>query len=92
MFIDRAYVFKYTHGVGSEVRLIRSNSVVTLDEAGRQYPAYVTDAMSARELVIDVLKGVSASGIKIDVTAQVPDLKYYESAIQPFRSNMNRTQ
>jgi hypothetical protein len=90
IFIDKSYVFQNTHGKNAEVRLVRSSSPYVVGETASEYPVYVTDAMSARELVSDVLGEVSASGIKITVDAQTPDLKFYEPVINPFQSTVIR--
>jgi len=90
IFIDRSYVFRETHGVEAEVRYLRSTSPIVLTDDARDYPVYITDAMTARELIGDVLKSVSASGIKITVESQHPDLRFYEAEIDPFESRVDR--
>jgi hypothetical protein len=89
MFIDKSYVFKKYHGKESEVRLVTSRVPISLSETAKEYPFYIVDAMSARDLVASVLQDVSASGIRVEVLAQTPALKYYEPDINPFVSNVD---
>lgn len=89
MFIDKSYVFKKYHGKEAEVRLVTSRVPVELSETAKEYPFYIVDAMSARDLVATVLQDISASGIRVEVLAQTPALKYYEPVIDPFVSNVD---
>jgi hypothetical protein len=82
--LNKAYVFKKAHAAGSECRLSRSNKTISLLDDGSQYPAYITGVTKARESIEAVLKSLIATGVKINITARPPELRYIEASIDPW--------
>lgn len=82
--VNKAYVFKKTHRAGSECRLSRSNSVITLSDSGKQFAVYITGVTKARESIEAVLKSLVATGVQVNIVARPPDLRYIEPSIDPW--------
>jgi hypothetical protein len=82
--LNKAYVFQKTHKAAAECRLSRSNRAITMKDDGSQYPVYLTGVTKARVSIETVLKSLVATGVKINITARPPDLRYVEESIDPW--------
>lgn len=67
-----AYVFKNTHDVGSEVRLVSQIGTVLIAENGADYPAYITDVVSGRIYAENLINELKAAGINVIIYILYP--------------------
>ena len=86
--LDPAYVFQYTHDVGSSVTMIRRRGGIVFGGLGDEYGAYITDPAAAREVLQELMEEVKSVGIFINFLVRYPEQFYatidvYRSGIDP---------
>ena len=73
LFIDPAYRFKNFHSSGTNISLVKSNSVYDPAKDGTDYPFYVTDVVSGRLYAEELIKLVAATGINLVINIIYPN-------------------
>jgi hypothetical protein len=74
--LDPAYVFKNNHDIGSSITVIRRRGAHVMSGLGTEYPAYITDPASAREILQDLMRQVKSVGIFIEFLIRYPQQVY----------------
>lgn len=74
--LDPAYIFKNNHDTGSSVTMIRRRGAHVMSGLSSEYPAYITDPASAREILQDLLRQVKSVGIFIEFLIRYPEQLY----------------
>lgn len=72
LMINPSYKFKNTHASGTNVSLIAQNYVYDVRTDGNDYAFYITDVVSGRIYAEDLIKLVTATGIKLIITVLYP--------------------
>lgn len=86
--IDPAYVFNFTHDIGSSMTMIRNRGGIQFGGLGSEYAPYVTDPASARVILQELLAEVKSVGVFMNFLIRYPTLYYgtidvYTSGIDP---------
>ena len=82
--IDPAYRFQTTHDAGAQVQYIHSKTPYVPGIDGSDYPVYVTGTAQARNTLFTLLEGLVAGGVFLQKDVLLPNLRYQDSAIEPF--------
>ncbi|NJO48235.1 MAG: hypothetical protein HC840_00805 [Leptolyngbyaceae cyanobacterium RM2_2_4] len=72
LLISPAYNVKKSHVNGTDVALVSQKSSPEISRDGLDYPFYITDVVSGRIYVQDLINSVAASGINIVFTILYP--------------------
>jgi hypothetical protein len=72
ILLSPAYRIVNTHAVGTEVRLVAQTGPVSIDKAGADFPAYLTDVVAGRTYAEKLIKEVAATGINVVITILYP--------------------
>lgn len=70
--LDPSYTFQQNHEAGCSVIAVSHKGPHTLDGAGSEYSAYVTDPSDARLILEDLITSVASAGIFIDFIIRYP--------------------
>ena len=84
IIIDPSYKFLFTHSAGASVQYIYSNQPFTPDTLGSDYPVYLTGTNNARDVLFALAELLIAAGIFIQPEVILPNLRYSDTAIEPF--------
>jgi hypothetical protein len=76
LMIDPAYIFEYTHNVGTSVTMIRRRGSHVISGLGTELPFYVTDPTVARSVLQDLIQKVKSAGIFIEFIIRYPEQQY----------------
>ena len=74
--IDPAYVFKFTHDVGSAVTKINKKGGIQFKGDGTERAPYITDPAAAREILKELMEQVKSIGIFLNFMVRYPELYY----------------
>jgi len=72
IIIDSSYVWKYTHGVGTDVTVLAGRMKYESPGDGTDFGSYATDVANARQSAIDYFKSATATGIRANITVLYP--------------------
>jgi hypothetical protein len=72
ILLSPAFRIVNTHAVGTSVRLVAQTGPVSIDKAGADFPAYLTDVVAGRLYAEKLVKEVAATGINIVITILYP--------------------
>ncbi len=72
ILLSPAYRIINTHAVGTEIRFVAQTGPVSVDKAGADFPAYLTDVVAGRTYAENLVKEVAATGINIVITILYP--------------------
>jgi hypothetical protein len=72
LMINPSYKFKNTHSSGTNISLIAQNYVYDVKTNGLDYAFYLTDVVSGRIYAEDLIKLVTATGIRLIITVLYP--------------------
>lgn len=72
IMVNPSYKFKNVHQSGVNVSLISQNFVYDVKSDGSDYAAYLTDVVSGRIYAEDLIKLVTATGIRLVITVLYP--------------------
>lgn len=86
--IDPAYVFQFTHNIGSAVTVVGRKGAVSFDGSGSELPPYITDPSSARDVLQELIKEVKSVGVFLNFIVRYPEQYYatidvYKSGVDP---------
>lgn len=73
LLISPSYTVKNSFISGDDVSLIALKSAATISQDGFDYPLYITDVVSGREYVQNLIQSISATGINIVFTILYPN-------------------
>jgi hypothetical protein len=68
LMINPSYKFKNTHNSGTNISLVAQNYVYDVRTNGLDYACYLTDVVSGRVYAEDLIKLVTATGIRLVIT------------------------
>lgn len=74
--LDPAYVFQYTHGVGSTIVAIRRKGAQVMSGLGKEYAFYISDPSGARVVLQDLIRQVKSVGVFLRFIVRYPELFY----------------
>ena len=74
--VDPSFVFTQTHPAGTFINIVSSASPFVPDRQGDAYPVYLTSSTNAREIILDILRTLSAAGVFINFVILAPEYKY----------------
>lgn len=74
--LDPAYVFQYTHAVGSTVTAIRRKGAQVMSGLGKEYAFYISDPSGARVVLQDLIRQVKSVGVFLRFIVRYPELFY----------------
>lgn len=72
LLISPAYTVKNSHLSGTDVAFVAAKASVDLSKDGLDYPFYITDIVSGRLYVQDLINSIAATGINIVFTILLP--------------------
>lgn len=72
LMINPSYRFKYVHASGTNISLISQNYVYDVKSDGSDFAFYLTDVVSGRIYAEDLIKLVTATGIRLVITVLYP--------------------
>jgi hypothetical protein len=72
LLISPSYTIKNDHPAGTDVALVAEKAPVTVSGDGLNYPFYITDVVSGRVYVQELINSVAATGISIVFTILYP--------------------
>ena len=72
IMIDPSYRFQNIHESGTDISLIDKNYQYEPTRDGSDYPFYITDTVSGRTYVEDIIDLVAATGINVAITILYP--------------------
>jgi len=73
LIIDPSYTFKNVHPAGTNISLVAQNFAVQISKDGQDYPFYLTDVVSGRVYMEELIELVAATGINVVVTILYPN-------------------
>ena len=73
LLISPSYTVKNSFNSGDDVSLVALKSAATISQDGFDYPLYITDVVSGRQYVQDLIKSIAATGINIVFTILYPN-------------------
>lgn len=76
LIVDPSHVFEKDHLSGVSVRLVRQIGAYIPRNDGSDYAVYTTSTSPARDLLMDYLRQIAASGVKLRFVIRVPDQKW----------------
>jgi hypothetical protein len=76
LLIDPAYVFKFTHNIGSYINFISERKPYIPRVNGNDYAVYLTSPSNSRAIVQSILLSLAAAGIIIKFVILAPKYKY----------------
>lgn len=76
LIIDPSHVFEKDHLSGVSIRLVRQLGTYIPRNDGSDYAVYTTSTSPARDLLMDYLKQIAASGVRLKFVIRVPDQKW----------------
>ena len=85
--IDPAYVFKFTHNIGSSVAKINRRGSIQFGGKGEELSPYVTDPSAAREVLKELMEQVKSVGVFLNFMVRYPEMYY--STIDVYRSGID---
>ena len=74
--VDPSFVFTRTHTAGTFINIVSSASPFVPDRQGDAYPVYLTSSTNAREIILEILRTLSAAGVFINFVILAPEYKY----------------
>ena len=74
--VDPSFVFTRTHPAGTFINIVSSASPFVPDRQGDAYPVYLTSSTNAREIILEILRTLSAAGVFINFVILAPEYKY----------------
>lgn len=81
---DPAYIFKFTHDVGSTITKINKRGGIQFKGDGSEIAPYITDPAIAREVLKELMEEVKSVGIFLNFMIRYPELYY--GTIDTYRS------
>lgn len=76
ILIDPGYVFKFDHGINSNINVISKNQPYTPLKNGKDLAVYLTSPSGAREVVQMILESLAAAGVIVKFKVLAPTYKY----------------
>lgn len=86
--IDPAYVFQFTHDVGSAITRINKRGSIIFDGLGSERAPYITDPSAAREVLEELMKEVKSVGVFLNFLVRFPTQLY--GTLDVYRSGDER--
>ena len=74
--IDPSFTFSNTHPSGTSINIVSSAAPFNPDRVGNDYPIYLTSSTGAREVILEILRSLSAAGVIVNFVVLAPDYKY----------------
>ena len=74
--VDPSFVFTNTHEAGTFINIVSAASPFVPDRQGDAYPVYLTSSTNAREIILEILRTLSAAGVFINFVILAPEYKY----------------
>ena len=74
--VDPSFVFTNTHAAGTFINIVSAASPFVPDRQGDAYPVYLTSSTNAREIILEILRTLSAAGVFINFVILAPEYKY----------------
>jgi hypothetical protein len=84
ILIDPAYRFKFSHSEGAQIWNVLQTQPFKPSIDGSDYPTYLTGTAQARDTLLTLLRLLVAAGVFLDFEVLFPDLRFSDTAIQPY--------
>lgn len=84
LLIDPSYRFEKSHSVESLIQFVRNETPHSPNIDGSDYQFYITGTNEARNTLFSFVNLLVAAGIFVESDVVLPDLRYVDSAINPF--------
>lgn len=84
LIIDPSHRFTKTHLAGETIQFIHADQTYVPTIDGGDYPFYITGTNEARNTLFRLAELLVASGIFVEQDVLLPDLRYEDTAINPF--------
>ena len=84
IILDPAYRFTKTHKIGAQVQYVHNVYPYQPTINGSDYPVYITGTAQARNTLFKLMESLVASGIFLQPDVLLPQLRYQDTAIEPF--------
>jgi hypothetical protein len=72
LIMDPSYSFKFDHDIGTDVTLLSDRKAYTPSPDGSDYGFYVTDTASGRVFAANLMRQITALGIKLEIIVVYP--------------------
>lgn len=72
LLINSSYVFEKEHSVDTNISIVSSNLAANINPNGSDYSFYITDVISGRLYVEQLINDIKASGIKVIINTLYP--------------------
>jgi len=82
--IDPAYVFKFSHNIGSAVTRINKKGGIQFKGDGSERAPYITDPSAAREVLKELMESIKSIGVFLNFMIRYPELYY--GTVDTYRS------
>jgi hypothetical protein len=73
ILLNPSYRFRNNHDSGTNISLVSLNSVYRVSRDGSDYPFYITDIVAGRIYSEDLIKLITATGIRLVITVLYPN-------------------